>query len=173
MPLSLTIKGEQQLRPVARALRRAGDSGLRDELRKAFKAAGQTTLRRVKNNVETMSIRGRRKATGRHFREVRAGNNIRRRISRVTRLQIVTSGSEPKVRFVVDSGQLADIKAQRLPWHLDTGKVFRHPVMGNRSVWVGQSGRPWFYDEIKKDRDVFVDECDKAIERTIRQIEGA
>jgi hypothetical protein len=167
--LSLTVKGERELRQVAAALRR-GKGTLRQELTKAFRTAGDTTLRRVKRNIETMQIRGRRKG-GRAFRENRAGNNLRRRISRVTELDISTSATDPRVRFEVHNERLADIKAQRVPWHLDTGKAFRHPIMGNRSAWAASVGKPWFYDEIKKDRAIFEAECQDAIDRTIDRIQ--
>lgn len=165
--LRLTIKGQDDLRQVAEALRR-GKGTLRSELTKALRDAGKTTLQRVKRNVETMQIRGRRKG-GRRFTDRLPGTNIRHRISRVTELDISTSAGDPKVRFVVRSDRLGD--ASELPWHFDSGKVFRHPIMGNRKAWAGQSGKPWFYDEIKKDRDVFEQECDKAIRRTIERIE--
>lgn len=165
--LSLTIKGERQLRQVSDALKR-GKGTLRSELTKAFRDAGQATLKQVKRNVETMQIRG-RKHGGRTFREVRPGTNIRQRISRVTELQVTTGANDPRVSFVVKTDRLGD--ARNLPWHLDSGKIFRHPIMGNRSAWAGQSGKPWFYSEIKKNRDAFVDECDKAIQRTIDRIE--
>jgi ribosome-binding factor A len=167
--LSLTIKGQRELQKLAEDLRRAKGT-LRQELTRAFKEAGKDTLSRVKHNAETMSIRGRRKG-GRPFREHRAGNNIRRRIARITELEVSSSAADPRVKFIVRTDRLADIKAESLPWHFDSGKVFRHPIMGNRSAWAGQTGQPWFYNEIKKDRDIFVAECDKAIDRTIQQIE--
>jgi hypothetical protein len=167
MALTLTIKGQRELQPAANALR-GGKGVLRQELTKAFKTAGASTLRKVKRNAETMRIRGRRKG-GRRFRDVRPGTNIRRRISRVTELEVSTSTVDPRVRFVVRTDRLGD--ARNLPWHFDSGKVFRHPIMGNREAWAGQSGTPWFYDEIRSGRDVFVAESDKAIGRTIDRIE--
>jgi hypothetical protein len=167
--LSLTIKGQRELQDLAHDLRR-GKGTLRSELTKAFKTAGAATLKQVKRNVETMQIRGRRKG-GRAFRDQMPGNNLRRRISRITELDISTSTVDPRVRFIVRNEQLADIKAEQVPWHLDTGKPFRHPIMGNRSAWAASVGKPWFYDEIRKDQAVFVAECDKAINRTIDKIE--
>lgn len=166
--LSLTIKGQRELQKLAEDLRR-GKGTLRQELTKAFKAAGDATLKKIKRNVETMSIRGRRKG-GRPFRDHRPGTNIRRRISRVTELEVSTSAADPRVKFVVRTDRLGD--ARNLPWHFDSGKVFRHPIMGNRSAWAGQSGQPWFYDEARSSRDLFVDKCDEAIDRTIQKIES-
>jgi len=165
--LRLTVKGQDDLRQVAEALKR-GKGTLRQELTKSFRTAGDKVLKRVKHNVETMQIRGYRKG-GRRFRDNRPGTNIRQRISRVTELKISTSAGDPKVQFVVRSDRLGD--ASEVPWHLDSGKKFRHPIMGNRSAWAASSGKPWFYNEIRKDIDVFAAECDDAIDRTIQKIE--
>jgi len=165
--LTLTMLGAADLKATAAALRR-GKGTLRRELTKAFRDAGQETLKRVKHNAETMRIRGRRKG-GRRFTDHRPGTNIRQRIARVTELEVSTGSGDPRVKFVVRTDRLGD--ARNLPFHLDSGRVFRHPIMGNREAWAGQSGQPWFYNEIKKDIDVFRRECDEAIDRTIQQIE--
>lgn len=165
--LSLTVQGQDDLRRVAEALRR-GKGTLRRELTTAFKDAGKQTLDRVKRNARTMSIRGRRKG-GRRFVDHLPGTNIRARIARVTELEVSTSAGDPRVRFVVHTDRLGD--ARNLPWHFDSGRTFRHPIMGNRQAWAGQSGQPWFYNEVRDDLDVFVAKCDDAIERTIQSIE--
>lgn len=165
--LTLTVKGQRELRAAADALRR-GQGTLRKELTKAFKDAGKTTLKRVKRNAETMRIRGRRKG-GRRFTEHRPGTHIRHRIANVTELEVSTGGGDPRVKFVVRTGRLGS--ARNLPYHFDSGRTFRHPIMGNRSAWAGQSGQPWFYDEIKKDLDVFRRECQVAIDRTVQTIQ--
>ncbi len=168
MGLSLTVKGAAELKRVAEDLRRAKGT-LRRELVQAFKQAGQVTLKRVKHNIETMSIRGRRTGRRPTFTDVRPGTAIRARISRVTELDVSSSSGDPHVRFQVVTDRLGN--ARNVPYHLDSGGTFRHPIMGNRSSWAGQSGKPWFYDEIRSDLDLFADECDKAIDRTIQSIE--
>lgn len=167
--ISMTVVGQQELREVSGRLKR-GQGTLRKELTKAFKDAGQETLKRVRRNALTMQIRGRRHG-GRPFTAVMAGTAIRARIARVTELEVSTGSDDPRVKFVVRSGRLGN--ARNLPYHFDSGKVFRHPIMGNREAWAGQSGESgWFTDEIKKDLDVFAAKCEDAIDRTIQQIEG-
>lgn len=166
--ISLTIRGEKELRQAADALR-GGKGKLREELTTAFKNAGRDTLRRVKRNVETMQIRGYRTGRKPRFTDKLPGTGIRRRIARVTELEVTTGGADPKVRFIVRADRLGD--ASEVPYHLDSGKIFRHPIVGNRSSWAGSRGKPWFYEEIKSDRAVFEAECDKAIQRAIERIE--
>jgi hypothetical protein len=166
MAISLTVAGEKELREVSEKLKR-GQGTLRRELTKAFRDAGQETLQRVKRNALSMRIRGRRKG-GRPFTDHRVGTNIRARIARLTELEVSTGSGDPRVKFVVRSDRLGD--ARNLPFHFDSGRVFRHPIMGNKKAWAGQSGEPWFYDEIKRDVKVFADKCEDAIDRTIQQI---
>lgn len=167
--LSLTIKGEAQLRDLARDLRRAKGT-LRSELTKAFKTAGAQTLRQVKHNMTSMQIRGYRTGRKPAFAARQPGTGIRARIAAVTEYEVRTGSVGPVVRFQVRTDRLGN--ARNVPYHLDSAKKFRHPIMGNRSSWAASSGKPWFYDEIKQDRDSFLaDECDRAITRTVQQLE--
>ncbi len=168
MGLSLTVKGAAELKRVAGDLRRAKGT-LRRELTQAFKQAGQATLKRVKHNIESMNIRGHRTGRTPPFTDRRPGTRIRQRISNVTELDVSSSAGDPHVRFQVVAGRLGN--AHAVPYHLDSGATFRHPIMGNRQSWAGSSGKPWFYNEIKSDLDLFTAESDKAIDRTIQSIE--
>lgn len=169
MGISLTVKGQRELQKLANDLRRAKGT-LRQELVRAFREGGKETLKRVKHNIETMTIRGYRTGGAPLFEKKMPGTNIRRRISRVTELDISSSSQNPRVKFQVRTDRLGD--ASEVPYHLDSGRVFRHPIMGNRSGnWAGNSGKPWFYDEIKKDIDIFNEQCDQAIDRTVESLE--
>lgn len=167
MAISLTVVGQKELREVSEKLKR-GQGTLRKELTSAFKQAGEETLQRVRRNARTMRIRGRRKG-GRPFTDHMPGTDIRNRIARVTELEVSTGSGDPRVKFVVRSDRLGS--ARNLPFHFDSGRVFRHPIMGNKRAWAGQSGSPFFYDEIKQDVSIFADKCTGAIDRTIQQIE--
>ena len=166
--ISLTVVGQRELREVSERLKR-GQGILRKELTKAFRDAGKQTLERVKNNARTMGIRGRRKG-GRPFTDHMSGTNIRARIARVTELEVSSGGGDPRVKFIVRSDRLGS--ARSLPGYFDAGVTFRHPIMGNRRAWAGQSGSPWFTKEIERDLDVFAAKCEDAIDRTIQQIEN-
>lgn len=164
--LSFTVQGAAELRELSQRLKRAKGT-LRAELTRAFRTAGADTLRRVKRNMTGMQIKGYR-AGGTPFREHRAGKGLRRRIAAVTEFDVRTA-ADPRVRFQVRTDRLGD--AKNIPWHLDSGKRFRHPIMGNRSKWAANSGKPWFYNEIRGDMDRLKDECEKAIQKTVQTIE--
>lgn len=167
--LTLTVKGEREFRDLARDLRRAKGT-LRSELTAAFKRAGEPTLKRVKHNMTSMDIKGFRTGRKPRFTDHQPGTKIRQRIARVTEFDVRTGSADPRVRFEVHTERLGD--ASKVPWHLDSGKTFRHPIMGNRSSWAASRGTPWFYSEIKKDLADFEAECDKAITRTVEKIEA-
>lgn len=166
--LTLTIKGRGQLEALARDLRRAKGT-LRQEVTQAFKRAGEPTLKRVKHNMTSMQIRGYKTGKKPAFTAAMPGAHLRQRIARVTELEVRTGSADPVARFVVRSDRLGD--ARKIPWHLDSGKKFRHPIMGHRGSWAANSGKPWFYDEIKSDRALFEAECDKAIDRVVAKLE--
>lgn len=165
--LNLTVKGTRQLQDLAKDLRR-GKGTLRSELTQAFRRAGNDTLQRVKNNMLTMQMTGYR-AGGTTFTERMPGTGIRKRIARVTELDVRTGSVDPRVKFEVKVERLGN--ARELPFHLDSGRRFRHPIMGRRTRWAAQSGKPWFRKEIKNDLERFRAECDAAITRTVGQLE--
>lgn len=166
--LIMTIKGADELRDLARDLRRAKGT-LRSELTAAFKRAGTPTLKDVKNNITTMDIRGFRTGKKPTFTAAMPAKGLRRRIAAVTELDISTGSAGPRVRFVVRVDRLGS--ARTVPWHLDSAKKFRHPIMGNRGRWAASLGKPWFYQTIRDDLPRFEAECDKAIDRTVAAIE--
>lgn len=166
--LTLTVKGEAELRDLARDLRR-GKGTLRSELTKAFKKGGNATLRRVKHNMTAMDIKGYSTRRRPAFRGSLSGTGLRARIARLVELDVRTGSADPRVRFEIQTGSLGN--ARNVPYHLDTGKLFRHPIMGNRDSWAASQGKPWFYQEIKSDLAIFEAECDAAIDRTIEKLE--
>jgi hypothetical protein len=165
--LNLTVKGSKQLQDLAGDLRR-GKGTLRSELTQAFRRAGNDTLQRVKNNMLTMQMTGYRTG-GTTFTERMPGTGIRKRIARVTELDIRTGAGDPRVKFEVKVERLGN--ARELPFHFDSGRRFRHPIMGRRSRWASQSGKPWFRKEIRSDLDRFRAECDAAIDKTVAKLE--
>lgn len=168
MGLSLTVKGQKELQKLAEDLRGAKGT-LRRELVQAFKKAGKATLDRVKNNARTMAIVGIRTGRTPLFTDHRPGTRIRSRMANATELEVSSSAGDPHVRFQVRTDRLGEEK--NLPYLLDSGDTFRHPIMGNRHSWAGSRGSPWFYNEIRKDLDVFIDECEIAIDRTVESLE--
>jgi HK97 gp10 family phage protein len=47
-------------------------------------------------------------------------------------------------------------------------KSFRHPVYGNREVWVEQATRPFIRPAIRAKGNEFIKACDRAVDETAR-----
>lgn len=159
------LRGERQLRGLARDLRRAKGT-LRREMAQALRKPTERGVRRAKSAIEELNIVGRRKG-GHRFVAPTVGGHIRSRISRVIESSVSTSSDHPHATVVVRNERLGN--ARNVPWNLDTGKDFRHPIMGNRSAWAASRGAPWFYSSIKEED--YVKAVDEGLDRVVAQIE--
>lgn len=52
---------------------------------------------------------------------------------------------------------------------ISQGATFRHPVFGNRNVWVPQSARPFLKPAVEENRDEFMDAAGKALDEAAQQ----
>jgi hypothetical protein len=180
--VSLAAQNVGQYRELARKLRDAGRKDLRSALRKRISEAGKPVVEEVRTAVRDLRVTSshgggtaqRRGFTVSRAKTAKAADRARRRaaglretVARATRLQITAKG----VRFLVDSKQLpADQRS--LPRHLDSDKGWRHPVFGNRSVWVSQKGGPYFATTIKKRAPAFRQAIVDAMDEITAELES-
>lgn len=148
--MELQIRGTDQLVDLSRALKAAGDTGLRKELLKGIRDAAKPLVRDVKESARTTLPR----AGG--LNETVAKSSIGAR----TR----TSGRSPGVRIVGKGrGGLDDIRAT------DRG-VLRHPVFGS-DTWVTQTiTSGWWSTPLENAAPVVRRELIKAMEDVARKI---
>ena len=166
--MRIKLRGAERLHVAAKDLRRAGGN-VRKEMTTALRNAANPTLRKVKDAAATMTIRGFRTGRPHRFTAHLPGTHIRARVARVVELELSSSAANPHASFVVHNERLGN--AKNMPFRLDTGRPFRHPLPGNnRHRWAAVSGEPWFYDNIKA--DPFEAEIREAIDRVIDQAEG-
>lgn len=178
--IGVKVANAQAYRQLAKDLRKAGRTDLRKALRKRIAEAGKPVLDDVKAAVRDLPVTSRGGGTSqrRKYNVGRATTDraktsaarrhagLRATIASATKLQITAKG----VRFVVQSSKLpAD--QQSLPRHLDSEKGWRHPVFGDRDVWVHQQGRPYFAVTIKKKGPAFRAAILEGMEEIRRQIE--
>lgn len=165
MPMRVTLRGEKELRALARDLRRA-KGHFRQEMARALREPTDKGRKAAKRAIEDLNITGRRKG-GERFTAITVGGHIRARISRVIESDVSTSTDHPHATIVVRNERLGN--ARNVPWHLDTGKLFRHPIMGNREAWAASKGAPWFYSSI--DRRDYERAIDEGMTRVVEKIE--
>lgn len=129
------------LAAAARRVRQLGDRDVARELRKTVKDAAkplQAELKRAARGIP--SSRG--------VRSRKAGAGLRRRIAGAVKIKASVSGN-PRVRVVLDGRKLGDQAA--VARGLDDPGGFRHPVFGNRDVWVNQRGHPWWTPTVTRE----------------------
>lgn len=159
----------QQFRDLSKRLRQAGRTDLRKNLRKAIQDAGKPAVAATQDAVRSIPITseglgsrvgdfrvpansrgGGQKQRRQHKAEssrtekarqraLKRGGGLREAAARTVRIQITTRG----IRIISDSKAMP-ANQRTLPKRLDSPKGWRHPVFGNRQVWVTERGKPWF-----------------------------
>lgn len=171
MSLDVTIRGADKLRAVARALREADKVTLGRQLGKAIKDAAKPTLDDLRRSARDIKTTGYRKpGATRPFTAVVAPKGTRAKIAAACAAEVRLAGDDPRVRFRVQPTKLPE-PIRTLPRKFDSAGTWRHPVMGNREAWVGQSGDPWFWPPIRDNIGTFRAEIDKALDAVKEKIE--
>lgn len=132
-----------EIRRTAERLRQI-DKRLPTRLRKELRKAAQPAIQAAKAEARSIPSRGVQGGTSRHPHK---RNQLRRKLARGVRAQASTGGRRGAgLRIVTVMPTAAEAL---LPRGLDTpDKGFRHPVFGNREVWVRQDGHSWFRQPI-------------------------
>lgn len=122
-----------ELRAMAARLRRAGDPArMRRLMLAGLKEGVKPAVRQAKSAALTLP------SHGSHH------SGFRRKLARTINAQVRTSGRDPGVRVRISKARMGDQAS--LATATNKGR-WRHPVYGNRSVWVTQtSRRAWFDD---------------------------
>ncbi len=103
---------------------------------------GRGTLRRSAFH-QSASLRG-RKARAR-----KGGYGLRAAVAQGIKGKVSYTGKKLGARITVETSHLPPSQ-RTLPRHLDNPRGWRHPVWGNREVWVKQVGEPYFSGPIER-----------------------
>lgn len=165
--ISVRFTGEDRVQRMARAVA-DGPDHLRENLGVAVRRATRPTLRDAKRAIMTNRIVGYR-VGGRRYRGPDGPKGLRAAIANAVAAEVNVGSLSPRVRFVVRTYQLGD--RRKLPGYIESGRRWRHPILGNRRAWASQSGQPWFEKAISKNRPLFEQRVNEAVTRTARAIE--
>lgn len=90
--------------------------------------------------------------------KAQAGAGLRESIAKATTGSISTGSASTgvSVTWRVRASKMANSQ-RRLPKAFNSQKGWRHPVFGDREVWVAQHGTPYFDAPIKQDEQVLRD----------------
>lgn len=85
-------------------------------------------------------------------RKLAKGSSLREQIAAAAGASVSASDKKVALSFRVRAGNLPPSQ-RKLPRRWDKPNGWRHPVYGNRNVWVPQIGHPYFGSTIVKSKD--------------------
>jgi exonuclease VII large subunit len=146
MPVEVTLAPStaRELATLRKKLKEASKELTRD-MNRALKLAAKPALtagKQAARDLPSRSVGQRRDSQGRFAKDARP--RLRAEIARAMRTKISTQRGETTLRVVVPKRPLGD--RGRLPQLMNRG-TWRHPVYGNRDVWVDQRSRAGWFDE--------------------------
>lgn len=172
--LQFEVTGAQQFAQLARHLK-ANDRQMKNEMAAAVRKATKPAVNEVKAAilaVESHSYGGGRKAREQYAQargSKTASRGLRAAIARGITARTAMSVKSAGVRIHVNTTQLPPDQ-KSLPALMDGGRTWRHPVFGNREVWVTQQAAPWFYVTLYKLRDPVAQELLLVVDRFMARI---
>jgi hypothetical protein len=133
------LAGGDSLGSVARDLRRAG-KGLRPTVAAKLRKPTERVYRVVYDSILTADLPGQRvRRAKRPFRGRVASQGLRRPTARALTWKVSTSAGNPTAHIEFRRTKMP-IRIQPLyPYWVGQKTKLRHPVMGNRKVWAGQT----------------------------------
>lgn len=166
MGWEVSTKGAQQIRELSVRIKDAGDKGMMRKFRRQIRTAGDPCVQELRSAVMGVKVtRGnddfarRTKRTGIAPRQstTRWGPRSTGLRSRVAS-SIGVSQTKKGIRIRASAtkiGPYGASLAKYLDGTLPGRRDWRHPVFGDREVWVTQHGSPWFFTTINKHRTAF------------------
>ncbi|SHI68468.1 hypothetical protein SAMN05444521_8231 [Streptomyces sp. 3214.6] len=125
------------LRRISRELNRMDQPEIKKRFRKELRATAQPFVPLVRNSIKSIPSKRPYSAEG-----------LRGQLARATRIEVRTVGRDAGVAIRVD-GRKMPSKMKALPKGMEGTKRWRHPVFGNREVWVTQQPHPYFFHVVR------------------------
>jgi hypothetical protein len=156
--MQVTLRDVGDLKAVSRALRQAANG---KELRKQL-------TRELRSEIAPMVAEV--KAAWRAVPSRSARPKLRRALVKATRGQVRLTGKEAGIRVRTDGRRMPQ-GARALPTYAEgTKRPWRHPVYGNRDVWVSQRPFPRFFRAVRPDQARVRQQIEQAVETVFKQI---
>ena len=148
MAADFEITGTDDFLKLSKALKRAGQGDLRKELNKGLKKAAEELIPLAREAARD---------------ELPSAGGMNERVAKARMRVKVSTGRDPGVSIVAGRPGSGARGAE-------FGKV-RHPVFGNRDVWVTQAvPAHWLTDTISRSRHLVVPKLEEALERVARKV---
>jgi hypothetical protein len=133
------VAGQQQLGDLARDLRRAG-KGLRPKLTAELKEQTKPIYDAVREDILHANMRARGRNPRRRFPDdVGQRGHVKRPTAAGLSWKVSTAVGNPRAEVVFQPSKVPGRIRALVPYWLGQRKRLRHPLMGNRKVWISQS----------------------------------
>ncbi|CAG6392777.1 hypothetical protein NMG29_06660 [Streptomyces cocklensis] len=130
----MELKHGRDLTRISRELRKMDDRELLKRFRRELRAAAKPLVPAVRASIRQIPSSRPYTAAG-----------LRGQMARATGLEVKTTGRQAAVIIRVD-GRKMPVKAKALQAYMEgTKPKWRHPVFGNRNVYVQQQPHPYFF----------------------------
>lgn len=140
-------------------------------------AEGKETLRKLRKELRTAatpmlkSVRAAALRLPSKGESARRGRpSLRKGLARATKIKISFSQRSAGVMVVTGPGAMPE-GMEGLPPMVEGRVRWRHPVMGNRDVWVQQRAMPFFYPAVKPHEPEAVSAGRRVLEAIVKEIE--
>lgn len=153
MTVTIRANGGTQMRNLSRAMKQAGRGDLRRDMLRTIRGAA----RPLTGEAQRAALRIPSKSGG--------ATGARAEVAAAVTLQVRQTG----VRIAVLQKKMGARAALARGWENPRG--WRHPVHGNRDVWVAQDGHPWLYPTLHRGRPKVAAAVQQVLTDTARELE--
>ena len=149
----------KDLKRIAPELRRMDNKQLKSEFGRELRAAAKPMVPAVKAAIREIPSKRPYTASG-----------LRGRMTRAVKLEVRTTGRDAGVRIRVDGRKMPSGDKNLQSYMEGVKKPWRHPVYGNREVWVKQQPKPYFFKTVDRIGTSARRDVNKAMDRVAKKI---
>jgi hypothetical protein len=163
--VKLGLKGDDELGRLMADLRAQQNGAISVKARRNIQTASAPVITALRSAVMSVQVESSRGGVAPPVRD----RGLRQAVARALTVNVTSTG----VRISVNAGQVDPKYGHSLPKYLDADlsryQRWAHPVFGG-SVWVTQTGQPWFFVTISRHARTYEQAVLDAIDETIREL---
>jgi hypothetical protein len=168
--MHITIVGQRQAQAAANAIRR-GAGTVRKELAEGLRRPTKAVERDIKQAILGANMAGRRTGRLPRFTSAIPSRGVKRQMARAVESKVTTSSQDPRAEVKLNASHVP-LRIQPLIDYFGGRRLrLRHPIMGNRSSWAGQSIPDVWTDAVKPHIEEYRREGQAALDRVVEMIE--
>ncbi len=149
----------KDLKRIASELRRMDSKQLKSEFGRELRAAAKPMVPAVKAAIRDIPSKRGYTASG-----------LRGRMTRAVKLEVRTTGRDAGVRIRVDGRKMPSGDKNLQSYMEGVKRPWRHPVFGNREVWVKQQPKPYFFKTVDRIGTRTRRDVNQAMDRVAKKI---